>query len=166
LARLPDNVRGKLPPHIVARLEAIAPITIDMPSVEDVRATRPSLRVNWNQPCWVACYWVASRPDTPKESGHPGDERLRWTAPLPESHMLDLLGGVPSIEYANANKREVEGLIHHGTLAGWGAQREDVEFLGVYGPGTPEFAAAHKWASNARAMKASVFSPPFKHPEA
>jgi hypothetical protein len=164
---IPDIIREKAPEMVAVLERSLRPVSEAARQAYDQTpplppATVPTASPQWDQPWWVVCWWAHKLPTTEKESGHPGTEQLRWSAPLPEEQVLSMLGA-ESIEWANANKSLVH--VSHATIMAFGGTSpDDVEFLGVYGPDTPEFAAAHKWASNSRAMQRSRFTPPIKHP--
>src|SRR5215207_4544110 len=164
--KLPDIIYEKVNPEIVARLErTIQPLpdkaekqfrTVPSGPPVEVRTAE----VKWDAPWWVVRWWAHKLPGDEKEGDYPSTEQLRWSAPLPEEHVLAMLQ-VPSIEWANNNKDQVRAPDH--VIKGFGGETpEDVEFLGVYGPGTGEFEVAHRWASKSRAMSASRFIPSVK----
>src|SRR5215207_4128882 len=134
---LPDEVRATLPAHVLKMIDRgqmrPLPQGLQIPDITNL-PRQPIASVNWDQPWWVAVWWVKSRSSDEKDHGLPGTEKMRWAGPMGESHILGLLD-VPAgttVEQVNENRDMVRP--SHAQLAAWGEPggqpvlAEDVEF--------------------------------------
>src|SRR5215213_4878815 len=136
MVKLPSDIRNKLPPDVVSRLEhAAVAVSNEVAagtqlSADEIKAAAaPITPVNWDQPWWVALYWAHPLSDKAKEGDYPSTEQLRWSAPLPERDMLHSLfparrdDELPTVEWVNANKDKVE--IPMGKIIAFGGTKPE-----------------------------------------